>query len=168
MSFPRQSLEALWSPWRVQYYEERDNSSPDFLLEAAQSTDDDAHFIVARNTSCFLIMNRYPYNVGHLMSVPNRKVSDLPELTGSETSDMWNLAVLAEDLLRRVLKAQGFNIGLNIGKAGGAGVADHLHLHIVPRWEGDANFMPVLGQTRILPGALRPLYERLREAAGTK
>ncbi len=161
MTFPRQLLEELWCPWRVQYYEDRPAARPDFLLAAAQATDDAAHYILARTPTCFLILNRYPYNVGHLMCVPNRSVADLGDLHPEELSDLWRLAILAQKLLRRVVQAQGFNIGLNLGKAGGAGVADHLHLHVVPRWEGDTNFMPVLGQTRILPGALGSLYERL-------
>lgn len=154
-------FQALWSPWRVEYYEAEHRSGKDFLLEAANSTDDAAHLVVARNATCFLIMNKYPYNVGHLMAVPNRKVAWMEDLTPNEISDLWNLAILAQQLLRSVVRAEGFNVGLNLGTAGGAGVAEHLHLHIVPRWLGDNNFMPVLAQTRILPHALRPLYDKL-------
>lgn len=154
---------ALWAPWRVEYFNSK--STPDFLLEAARTTDDAAHLVVARRKSCFLMMNRYPYSVGHLMVVPYRKVSDLSELTDGEKLELWELAEIGQRLLRETVRAQGFNVGLNLGKCAGAGVVDHLHLHVVPRWEGDNNFMPVLADTRVLPEALEALYARLRSAA---
>lgn len=154
---------ALWAPWRVEYFNTK--STPDFLLEAARTTDDAAHLVVARRKSCFVIMNRYPYAVGHLMVVPYRKVADLSELTEGEKLELWELAELSQRVLRETVRAQGFNIGLNLGKCAGAGVADHLHLHVVPRWEGDNNFMPVLADTRVLPEALEALYGRLRSSA---
>lgn len=158
-----EELSALWAPWRVEYFK-LTPGSPDFLLAAAHATDDRAHLVVARRTRTFLIMNRYPYAVGHLMAVPARKVADLSALTVDEKLELWELAELAQKILREVVRAQGFNVGLNLGKCAGAGVADHLHLHIVPRWDGDHNFMPVLADTRILPEALDALYGRLRAA----
>ena len=155
-----QDFSGLWSPWRVEYFK-AGGASPDFLLEAARATDDAAHLVVARRAHTFLIVNRYPYAVGHLMAVPLRRVGDLHELTAAEKLELWELAEHAQRLLRQVVRAQGFNIGLNLGKCAGAGVADHLHLHIVPRWEGDNNFMPVLADTRILPEALDSLYAKL-------
>ena len=152
-------LSALWSPWRVEYF--KAGAPPDFLLEAARTTDDTAHLVVARRAHTFLIMNRYPYAVGHLMAVPNRKVSDIAALTNEEKLELWELAEHAQTLLRETIRAQGFNVGLNLGKCAGAGVVDHLHLHIVPRWEGDNNFMPVLADTRVLPEALDTLYRKL-------
>lgn len=152
-------LSALWAPWRVAYFTA--GATPDFLLEAACATDDAAHLVVARRAHTFLIMNRYPYAVGHLMAVPNRKVSDIAALTGEEKLELWELAEHAQTLLRETIRAQGFNVGLNLGKCAGAGVVDHLHLHIVPRWEGDNNFMPVLADTRVLPEALESLYQKL-------
>ena len=113
------------------------------------------------------MMNRYPYAVGHLMAVPCRKVADIAELTDAEQLELWSLAALGQKLLRSVVRAQGFNVGLNLGRCAGAGVVDHLHLHIVPRWDGDNNFMPVLAGTRILPEALEALYAKLRAAAET-
>ncbi|MHA3774993.1 HIT family protein [Verrucomicrobiota bacterium sgz303538] len=154
---------ALWAPWRVEYFNTK--STPDFLLEAAKTNDDAAHLVVTRRKSCFLMMNRYPYSVGHLMVVPYRKVSDLSELTDGEKLELWELAEIGQRLLRETVRAQGFNVGLNLGKCAGAGVVDHLHLHVVPRWEGDNNFMPVLADTRVLPEALEALYARLRSAA---
>ena len=158
MSFP-ESLAAIWAPWRVEYFSL--DKSRDFLAEAAQTSDDRAHLVVRRLKETFLIMNRFPYTVGHLMAVPYRKVGDLADLTNGERLELWDQAAHAEKLLRKVVHAEGFNVGLNLGKAAGAGVADHLHLHIVPRWDGDSNFMPVLGQTRIMAEALDSLWEKL-------
>jgi ATP adenylyltransferase len=155
-------LSALWAPWRVEYFSAP--VTPDFLLAAAQATDDRAHFVVARRQHAFLIMNRYPYSVGHLMAVPYRKLADLADLTDAEQLELWSLAALAQRLLRTVVRAQGFNVGLNLGRCAGAGVVDHLHLHIEPRWEGDNNFMPVLAGTRVLPEALEALYDKLLAA----
>ena len=152
-------LSALWAPWRVEYF--KAGATPDFLLEAAQTSNDAAHLVVARRAHTFLIMNRYPYAVGHLMVVPSRKVNDLALLKDVEKLELWQLAEHAQLLLRKTINAQGFNIGLNLGKCAGAGVVDHLHLHVVPRWEGDNNFMPVLADTRILPEALESLYQKL-------
>jgi ATP adenylyltransferase len=164
MSFPDKEIESLWAPWRVEYYE-RDKSVPDtFLEEAAQTDDDEAHLVVDRGKSTFLIMNAYPYSSGHLMAVPYRKVSRLSQLHRDEKLELLEMAEFAEALLERVVKAQGFNIGLNCGSCSGAGVADHLHLHIVPRWSGDHNFMTVLGDTRIIPEGLKKTYQRLVEA----
>src|SRR5436190_12381976 len=107
------------------------------------------------------MMNRYPYTVGHLMVVPYRKVAELSALGENEVVELWNLVVHAQALLRAAVKAQGFNIGLNLGEGAGAGVPDHLHVHIVPRWTGDTNFMPIISGTRTLSEGLRGLYEKL-------
>ena len=164
MTFPKQEIEALWCPWRVEYYSAEHSSGANFLLEAAESSDDVGHLVIHRTERCFLLMNKYPYSCGHLMAVPNRVVAGMEELQAEEVLDLWNLALRAQTLLKRVVRAQGFNVGLNLGQAGGAGLAEHLHLHIVPRWMGDSNFMPVIGHTRILPQALGPLYEKLCQA----
>ncbi|MFV0338316.1 MAG: HIT family protein [Chthoniobacterales bacterium] len=161
MSFPKQHIESLWSPWRVEYFDAEYKASRDFLLEAAEATDDAEHLVVCRRATAFLIMNKYPYASGHLMAVPNRKVCEMRDLGEKEQIDIWKLCVRAQDILRDVVRAQGFNVGLNVGRAGGAGVQDHMHWHIVPRWEGDSNFMAVVGNTRILPQGLVPLYEKL-------
>jgi ATP adenylyltransferase len=158
-------LSALWAPWRVEYF--KTGATPDFLLDAAQATDDAKHLVVARRKHTFLIMNRYPYAVGHMMVVPYRKVGDLASLVEGEKLELWDLAEYAQRLLRTAIRAQGFNVGLNLGKCAGAGVVEHLHLHVVPRWEGDHNFMPVLADTRILPEALEALYQKLIAAQAT-
>ncbi|MCX6967420.1 MAG: HIT domain-containing protein [Verrucomicrobia bacterium] len=158
MAFP-ESLQAVWAPWRVDYFSI--DQSRDFLTEAAQSTDDRSHLVVRRLKETFLIMNRFPYTVGHLMAVPYRKVAEIADLTQGEQLELWDQAAFAQNLLRKVVHAEGFNVGLNLGKSGGAGVADHLHLHIVPRWEGDTNFMTVLGNVRVMAESLDALYGKL-------
>jgi len=163
MQFPKSEIEALWCPWRVEYFEQ-EKPNPDFLSAAAQTSDDAAHFVVTRRKNAFLMMNRYPYSVGHLMAVPYRKTGDTSSLGENEVLELWNLAVHAQRLLRETMKAQGFNLGLNLGQCAGAGVPDHLHLHIVPRWNGDTNFMPVLAGTRMLSEGLRGLYDKLMAA----
>ena len=163
MAFP-ESLQALWAPWRVEYFTM--DKSRDFLSEAAHSSDDRGHLVVRRLKDTFVIMNRFPYTVGHLMAVPYRKVADIADLTQGEQLELWDQAAFAQNLLRTVVRAEGFNVGLNLGKAGGAGVADHLHLHIVPRWEGDTNFMPVLGNVRVMADSLDALYAKLMTAIG--
>lgn len=163
--FPKDHIEALWAPWRVEYFQAEHRSPEDFLLKAAAGPDDE-HLVVARMATGFLIMNKYPYSAGHLMAVTNRKVCEMAELSDSEALDLWRLCILAQRMLRIAVRAQGFNVGWNIGRASGAGVKDHLHLHIVPRWEGDSNFIAVTGGTRIIPEGLRPLYERLVAVRG--
>jgi len=158
MSYP-EDLKNLWAPWRVEYFSI--DRSRDFFTEAAQTSDDAAHLVVARRRNTFLILNRFPYAVGHMMAVPYRKVADISELTDAERLELWELATLAEQLLRKTVHAQGFNVGLNIGACAGAGYADHLHLHVVPRWPGDSNFMPVLANARVMTEALPEMYARL-------
>jgi ATP adenylyltransferase len=162
MDFPKSEIEALWCPWRVEYFE-RENPNLNFLSDAAQASDDAEHLVITRRKNAFLMMNRFPYAVGHLLVVPYRKTADLSSLGENEVTELWNLMTHAQKLLRETMKAQGFNIGLNLGECAGAGVPDHLHFHIVPRWAGDTNFMPVLGGTRLLSESLRGLYDKLIE-----
>lgn len=154
-------MESLWAPWRVEYFQAEHQTGRDFLTEAAQSNDDAAHLVITRRKSTFLIMNKYPYSAGHLMAVPYRKIHRMEDLAEGEVLELWDLTIHAQKLLTEAVKAQGFNIGWNLGKVSGAGVEDHLHIHIVPRWIGDSNFMAVIGGTRIVPEGLQPLYQRL-------
>lgn len=163
MSFPNDELKAVWAPWRSEYFKV-ENVVEDFLLAAGQSSDDAAHFVVARRKACFLLLNRYPYTAGHMMVVPYQKVSDMEQLVDSEKVEMWDLAIFAQKLLRKAVKAQGFNVGLNLGRCAGAGVVDHLHLHVVPRWEGDRNFMPTLAGVSVIPEGLEEMYRKLMMA----
>ena len=162
MSFPKETLDSLWAPWRYEYFDI--DKSVDFFTAAAQTQDDAAWLVLKRGRTAFLMMNRFPYSVGHLMAVPYRKVAELGELTDPEKIELFDLAIEGQRLLREVVKAQGFNVGFNLGVCAGAGVADYLHLHVVPRWQGDTNFMPVLGGTRVQPQALEQVYEKLRAA----
>jgi ATP adenylyltransferase len=161
--FPKRELETLWCPWRVEYFE-REKPNADFLSEAARTSDDAAHLVVTRRKNAFLMMNRYPYTVGHLMVVPYRKTAEISALGENEIVEIWNLVAHAQALLRATVKAQGFNLGLNLGECAGAGIVDHLHVHIVPRWNGDTNFIPILSGTRMLSEGLRGLYEKLIDA----
>jgi ATP adenylyltransferase len=161
--FPKKGVETLWAPWRVEYFENEPRDL-NFLSAAAQSSNDAAHLVITRRKNAFLMMNRYPYAVGHLMAVPYRKVAELSALGENEVVELWNLVAYAQALLRAATKAQGFNIGLNLGECAGAGVTDHLHIHIVPRWSGDTNFMPILSGTRVLSESLSALYDKLMEA----
>jgi ATP adenylyltransferase len=163
MEFPKKELETLWCPWRAEYFE-REKPNADFLLEAARTSDDAAHLVITRRKNTFLMMNRYPYAVGHLMAVPYRKTANLAALGENEIVELWGLVVHAQALLGATMKAQGFNVGLNLGECAGAGIVDYLHIHIVPRWSGDTNFMPILTGTRMLSEALRALYDKLMEA----
>ena len=161
--FPKKELETLWAPWRVEYFE-REKPNADFLSEAARTSDDAAHLVITRRKNAFLMMNRYPYAVGHLMAVPYRKTADISALGENEIVELWNLVAHAQALLRAATKAQGFNVGLNLGECAGAGIVDYLHVHIVPRWSGDTNFMPILTGTRTLSEGLRALYDKLIDA----
>lgn len=162
MDFPKAEIETLWCPWRVEYFE-REKPNPNFLSDAARASGDAEHLVITRRKNAFLMMNRYPYAVGHLLAVPYRKTAELSSLGENEVIELWSLVGHAQTLLRETMKAHGFNIGLNLGECAGAGVPDHLHLHIVPRWSGDTNFMPVLSGTRLLSEGLRGLYDKLIE-----
>jgi ATP adenylyltransferase len=163
VEFPKAELETLWAPWRFEYFEK--SSRADFLAEAARASDDAAHLVLLRRKNSFLMMNRYPYTIGHLMAVPYRKVGELGDLGENEIAELFLLVVRGQELLREVVKAEGFNIGINVGECAGAGIPDHLHIHIVPRWSGDTNFMPMLAGQRVLSQGLHDLYQKLRAAA---
>jgi ATP adenylyltransferase len=130
----------------------------------AQSSDDEANLIVARDKTCFAVLNKYPYTGGHLMVVPYKQTPDLHGLTDDELLGLMKLTRRCQDALTAVMKPRGFNIGINLGQAAGAGIEPHLHVHIVPRWPGDTNFMPVIASTTVLPEAMTELAARLRAA----
>src|SRR5947209_20298633 len=132
MEFPKADIETLWCPWRGEYFEQKDRN-PNFLEDAARTSDDAAHLVITRRKNAFLLMNRYPYAVGHLMAVPYRKTGDIFSLGENEVIELWSLVMHAQKLLRETMKAQGFNIGINLGECAGAGITDHLHCHIGPR-----------------------------------
>ena len=160
----------LWAPWRIDYIR-RPKDHTCFFCEKAARQDDLADHIIARGTHAFVLLNDYPYNSGHLMVAPYRHIGDLAALLPEERAEIMELLVQAERLLQRVMHPQGFNIGFNLGQPAGAGVADHVHGHVVPRWNGDTNFMPVLGNTRVVPESLDATTAILRhewETGGSK
>lgn len=155
--------ERLWTPWRMQYIL-RERTKGCVLCEAALADDDAAYFVVSRGEQCFIIMNIYPYNSGHLMVVPYRHVAHLEDLDDEALAEVMCLVRKCTTLLNHVMHPEGFNVGFNIGKAAGAGIHEHLHVHVVPRWVGDTNFMPVLGETRVMPEMVVDSYRKIRTA----
>lgn len=158
-------MERLHAYWRMDYIEApKHPEGENIFVSLPQKQDDREAHIVYRGANTYLMLNLFPYNAGHLLAVPFRQVAELGELAGDERAELMDTIVLGQNALRSALKPDGFNIGFNIGQAGGASFAAHLHCHIVPRWEGDTNFMPVLGDTRVLPASLDTMWSRLRQA----
>ncbi|NBD39011.1 MAG: HIT domain-containing protein [Verrucomicrobia bacterium] len=157
-------MDILHAYWRMDYItsesDEKDGHRNPFS-ELPRMGDDRAALIVHRADHNYLVLNRYPYNPGHLLIVPYREVPDLDDLRDEERHEMMDLIVFAKKMLRNAMHPSGFNVGFNLGKASGAGIPRHLHAHIVPRWEGDANFLTVIGKTRSLPQALEETWEVL-------
>jgi len=157
-------MESLHAPWRIEYIlAPKPALTESLFTRIAHSSDDEANYVIARERTCFALLNTYPYTGGHLMVVPYKQAKDLDELTNEELLDLMKLTRRCKNALTRVMKPDGFNVGMNLGKVAGAGIFEHLHLHIVPRWLGDTNFMPVLANTSVVPQALKELAARLRE-----
>jgi len=158
----------LWTPWRSTYMKEkRDSDTCIFCTAAAAPISEDSKNLVAyRGRHCFVILNRYPYTSGHLMIAPYRHVSRLGETSVETTYEMADLAREAESLLQSAYNPDGLNIGVNLGEAAGAGIEQHVHMHVLPRWKGDANFMTSIGNTRIIPEALEQTYSKIKEGFG--
>jgi ATP adenylyltransferase len=156
-------MQSLHAPWRIEYIlAPKPESAESLFTRIAQSNDDEANHVIARDRTCFAVLNTYPYTGGHLLIVPYRQAADLNGLTEDELTDLMKLTRRCQNALTRVMKPDGFNIGLNLGKVAGAGVLGHLHIHVVPRWQGDTNFMPVLASTVVVPEALAELAAKLR------
>jgi ATP adenylyltransferase len=160
----------LWAPWRMKYIESaaRGEESGCFLCQNPKQEDGPDNLILFRGDRCFVIMNLYPYNNGHLMIAPYRHVGDFQELTAEEMFEAAQLSQLCLRALDATMHPHGYNIGLNLGRVAGAGVEDHIHLHIVPRWSGDTNFMPVIADTKVVSESLAESWKRLRRAFETK
>ena len=155
----------LWAPWRLAYIEQADEQvSCVFCDEAADALDPADSLIIHSGDAAIALVNKYPYSSGHLMVAPRRHVGALSELTGDEVLEIHGQAVTAIETLGAVYGPGGFNLGWNLGRVAGAGIADHVHLHVVPRWAGDTNFMPVLADVKVLPEHLLETRDRLREA----
>jgi ATP adenylyltransferase len=162
-------MEALHAPWRIEYIlgPKRQGGEQSIFTEIAQSSDDVVNLVLVRERTCFALLNSYPYTGGHLMVVPYKQVPDFDELTDGELADLLKLTRRCQGALRTVMKPHGFNIGVNLGRVAGAGIVEHLHIHVVPRWNGDTNFMPVVANTTVLPEALLEVAARLRAVLTT-
>jgi len=160
-------MERLFSPWRSRYIESfaevNDSKNECIFCTALAGTNDKDHFIIYRGKECFVIMNLYPYNSGHLMIVPNRHISSPVDITDSESAEIFGLIRIMIGALQKVSHPDGFNIGANIGRIAGAGIDQHVHFHLVPRWSGDTNFMPVLADTKMISEDMDTLYSKLRD-----
>lgn len=165
------TLERLWTPWRLAYVSGV-AESPGCVFCDAQRSEEASPLVVFRGPTCFVILNLFPYNNGHLMIVTNRHIASLASATTEEACELIELARRAEIALTEIYAPHGLNMGINVGKPAGAGVLGHVHLHVVPRWNGDTNFMSVVGETRVLPEELpqtaeklRPVFERLSQSS---
>jgi len=154
----------LWSPWRMEYILSDKDGERCILCEKRDDNHDEENLVLHRGEHAFIMLNRYPYNSGHVMVVPNAHVASTEELMPEVLTELMLLTNMALRLLRGVMSPQAFNVGINLGASAGAGIADHVHIHVVPRWTGDTNFMPVTAQTRVVPELLAETYARLREA----
>jgi ATP adenylyltransferase len=153
-------MERLWAPWRMEYIENSRSDGCVLCIDPDQSNDRD-RLILYRSTFSLVMLNRYPYTNGHLMVAPIRHTSDMDSLTDGEMLDLFRVLKLCRKVVAMVASPQGFNVGINLGHAAGAGIDDHLHIHLVPRWNGDTNFMTVIADVRIMPENLLTTYDRL-------
>ncbi|MDR3317488.1 MAG: HIT domain-containing protein [Puniceicoccales bacterium] len=157
-------MKYLHAYWRMSYVDApKDPTTHNPFLDILDNTNERQSLLLFRTPLSFVILNKYPYNAGHLLVLPRREVQDLEQLDGEEQVDFFQTITRSEGILRKALTPDGINIGINLGTAAGAGIPKHLHCHIVPRWLGDTNFMPVIGETKVLPMALEYLWEILRK-----
>jgi ATP adenylyltransferase len=156
-------MEQIWAPWRIRYIQTaKAGVEGCFLCEKPKENSDEENYILYRGEKNFIILNSYPYNPGHLMVSPYRHVASLEGLAKEELHELFEMVSRSVKVLKQVFNPGGFNIGINLGRTAGAGVADHIHTHIVPRWVGDSNFMPVVADVRVVPEALAETYEKLK------
>ena len=159
-------MDTLHAPWRISYIlgPKKPDGDGSIFSRIAQSSDDESNYIIARGRTCFALLNSFPYTGGHLMVIPYKEVADLDSLTDDEMLDLMKLTRRCQQALTKTMNPHGFNIGLNLGPAAGAGIKEHLHIHVVPRWTGDTNFMPVLANATVVPEALKDTAAKLRAA----
>src|ERR1700743_1178673 len=156
-------MDTLHAPWRIDYIlSPRPAMNSGLFTRIAQSPDGEANYVIVRDRTCFALLNAYPYVGGHLMTVPYKETPDLAGLTDEELADLWKLTRRCIAALTAVMKPDGFNVGINLGKVAGAGIEEHLHIHVVPRWTGDTNFMPVIAGTGVVLDALEAIAAKLR------
>ena len=156
-------MDRLWAPWRIGFILKGCEEEECFLCQYPKEDNDEANLILFRGKHNFIILNAYPYNTGHLLIAPYKHIGSLNDLKNAAANENYNLVRLGVRLLTRVMQPAGFNIGMNLGRVAGAGIADHIHTHIVPRWQGDSNFMPVVSDTKVLPESLAMTYKKLKE-----
>jgi ATP adenylyltransferase len=156
-------MKYIWAPWRMNYIMNNDPNVECVFCKALQQADSEENLVFFRGLNTFLILNRYPYTSGHIMVVPNQHVPSLEDLTLPGRSEMMEQATQVLRVLRDLYHPDGFNMGINLGEAAGAGIACHVHLHVVPRWAGDTNFMSSVARTRVLPEDIGDSYERIRQ-----
>ena len=156
-------MKIMWAPWRIEYIRSPKHDGCIFC-DFPKENRDKERLILYRGKHCFIIMNNYPYNPGHVMIAPYRHVGRWEDLTDYELLEMMQLSQLMIKALKKTMNPQGFNMGVNLGRVAGAGIDDHVHLHIVPRWNGDTNFMPVIADTKVIPESLEEAYDELKKA----
>lgn len=157
-------MDYLWTPWRYAYISSADRAPGCIFCDKIAENDDRKNFIVHRGQHCFVILNAYPYTSGHVMVVPYAHLDQLVKLPAQAAHEMIELSQKMETILRQAYNAEGINLGMNIGKCAGAGVAGHVHMHVLPRWTADANFISVVGETRVLPETLESTYQKIKDA----
>ncbi len=155
-------MKHLWSPWRMEYIKRKDDSSSNCAL--CENINDKNGLLVHKGDYAYVMMNLYPYNNGHIMVAPLNHTADFDELSIDVQVEIMNMSTILMKFMRKEMNAEGFNMGANIGKAGGAGIDDHFHLHVVPRWNGDTNFMPILGHTKVQVDGLKETCKLLKKA----
>ena len=159
-------FEKLWAPWRMKYIEGIDvnYSGKCIFCEKPKEKNDKKNFVLYRGSKCFIILNTFPYNNGHLLVVPYKHTSEINELDSETVLEVMNTTSIAIEAVKNTMRPDGFNVGMNLGRSAGAGIAEHLHIHIVPRWIGDTNFMPVIGGTKVISESLEDTYKKLSKA----
>jgi ATP adenylyltransferase len=162
-----EQMDTLWAPWRMQYLEaeRRPDDECVFCRAASDTVHDQENLVLHRNETCYIVFNRYPYNTGHVLVVPYRHVGDLADLTEREANNLFQVTRYCVVVLRKALNPHAFNLGLNLGAAAGAGITDHVHMHVVPRWQGDTNFMPIVAKTKVISEMLSTTYEKVAKVA---
>lgn len=161
-------MQRLWAPWRMRYIASADEADGCIFCKFPAQTADEENLILLRSEHAFIILNAFPYSNGHLMVSPFQHTASLDDLTDEELLDLMALTRRGVNLLKAAFRPDGFNIGVNMGRVAGAGIADHIHFHVVPRWSGDTNFMPVLGDIRVIPESLQVVYRQLRETLNSE
>ncbi|MBE0409753.1 MAG: HIT domain-containing protein [Anaerolineales bacterium] len=156
-------MKYIWSPWRMDYIKDPHKNDACVFCQVLEEPESVETLVVFRGKQAYLILNRFPYTSGHLMVVPYEHHSELEDLDEETRAEIMEMASRATQVLKEIYRPEGFNVGINIGEAAGAGITEHIHLHIVPRWQGDTNFMSTLGQTRVLPESLEDTYQQVKK-----